>query len=114
MQPLPDKNTILSAVAAFLAGASKKDNDPGLKFKLKLAAGLVAMVERELRLEAEHGQAENERLSAHLGVGGELAELNRILVEKIKKEPLDWPATLKLVQENLKAELAVIQPKFEL
>lgn len=113
MQPLPDRNTILSAVAGFLAAASKRTEEPGLGFKLKMASGLVAMAERELRLEATHRQQEQQRLVDFLGVTGEVEELNSRLVQKIKSEELDYRSTLALVKQNLKAELAVIQPRFD-
>lgn len=113
MQPLPDKNTILTAVAGSLAASAQRSEQPGLSFKLRLAAGLVAMTERELRLETGHRQAEKSRLAAYLETEGELESLNALLVERIKNHEIDWPATVALVKENLKAELAVIQPKFD-
>jgi hypothetical protein len=61
---------------------------PGLSgdkwFNLKVAANLLATIERELRLGPEANAAERARLAALLGTEDTLEALNRMLAEAIR------------------------------
>ena len=52
MQDIPDKATLLASVRRFLkADLAAGIADPGLRFRVLIAANLLGVVERELGLE---------------------------------------------------------------
>lgn len=90
----PDKREILAGVAAFLKGpAADGVSDKGVAFKLRLAAGLLEMVERELEGPVEL-------------TGGEL-------LEAALHSPVN-PALVANLRHSLAAELKVVAPHFDL
>src|SRR5436305_12846119 len=70
---LPDPPALLEAVREFLADEVEPELDGRLRYHLKVAINVLAIVERELRLEGEHAARPSERL-ARLGFGSD-AEL---------------------------------------
>lgn len=75
---LPDPATLLEAVREFLSDELEPELDGRLRYHLKVAINVLAIVERELRLGDEHSTRHRERLG-RLGFGtdGELADALR-------------------------------------
>ena len=129
MQNLPDRNVLLQAVAGFLA----KDvvaaiDDRGVAFRVRIAAHLVATVARELTGDEARDEAQVVRLATALDatvpIGLEtrderhqiLRALEIDLARRIRQTDPDSDAALglrRLVQEDLKARLKVVNPRFD-
>lgn len=112
----PDKETLLEAVAQFLALELKGAvADPRLAFRVLIAAHLTATVAAELRGGAQQDAAELARLQKLLpGVDGDLRALNRELAARLRDGRLDGAAALAHLQETLAEKLRVVSPRFEL
>jgi hypothetical protein len=59
---LPDPPTLLEAVREFLERELEPELDGRLRYHLKVAINVLAIVERELRLGPEHAQHHEQRL----------------------------------------------------
>ncbi|HEY1591524.1 MAG TPA: DUF6285 domain-containing protein [Solirubrobacteraceae bacterium] len=59
---LPDPPTLLEAVREFLADEIEPELDGRLRYHLKVAINVLAIVERELRLTPEHERRHRQRL----------------------------------------------------
>lgn len=59
---LPDPPTLLEAVREFLETEIEPGLEGGLRYHLKVAVNVLAIVERELRLGEEHAARHRERL----------------------------------------------------
>jgi hypothetical protein len=70
---LPDPAALLEAVREFLSDEVEPELEGRLRYHLKVAANVLAIVERELRLGDEHAARHRERLE-RLGFGSD-AEL---------------------------------------
>lgn len=130
MQNLPDRNVLLQAVAGFLA----KDvvpavGDRAVAFRVRIAAHLVATVARELMGEEQADFDQTLRLAnaldATVPVGLEtrderhhvLRGLEAALLERVQAAGPDTEQALALrrvLQEELKARLKVVNPRFDL
>jgi hypothetical protein len=75
---LPDPPSLLEAVREFLADEVEPELEGRLRYHLKVAVNVLAIVERELRLGDEHAARHRERL-ARLGfqTDAELADAIR-------------------------------------
>ena len=60
---LPDPPALLEAVREFLTGEVEPELDGRLRYHLKVAVNVLAIVERELRLAPEHEARHQERLT---------------------------------------------------
>jgi Domain of unknown function (DUF6285) len=60
---LPDPPALLEAVREFLAGELEPELEGRLRYHLKVAINVLAIVERELRLGPEHAARHRDRLS---------------------------------------------------
>ncbi|HEY2160067.1 MAG TPA: DUF6285 domain-containing protein [Solirubrobacteraceae bacterium] len=69
---LPDPPALLEAVREFLADEVEPELDRRLRYHLKVAINVLAIVERELRLGDEHAVRHRERL-ARLGFDSDAA-----------------------------------------
>lgn len=129
MQDAPDRQTLLAGVAMFLAGqvepALKAPGaNPGLAFRSRIAAHLVATVGRELAFEEQHDAAELDRLCALLAEPGpsltgearrEAIRAHRAtLAHKLRADqPIDEAATRAALMATLRDQLQVVQPRFD-
>jgi hypothetical protein len=81
LSPAPD---VLATIRAYL----EQEILPGLRddkwFTVKVAANMLATIERELRQAPEADAAERTRLAVLTGAEGTLADLNRVLTEAIR------------------------------
>lgn len=112
MLPSPDALTILQAVSAVLDGTARESQDPALSFKLRLTAGLVAMVGRELA----HPGDEAARLGEFFQSEAPMEELRVRLLEEIEgadPQSPQWQRLTAYVKTDLAHQLKVIQPRFD-
>ena len=130
MQNLPDRNVLLQAVAGFLANdVVPAVGDRGVAFRVRIAAHLVATVARELMGEEAQDEAQVVRLATALDatvpIGLEtrderhqvLRALEIDLARRIRQTDPDSDSALqlrRLVQEDLKSRLKVVNPRFDL
>ncbi|AMR76684.1 DUF6285 domain-containing protein [Cupriavidus nantongensis] len=114
MPDTPHAAELIDAVTAFLRDTAIPGLSGRAAFDARVAANVLDIVARELRLAPAAQAAEHERLRVLLGADGTLAELNRRLCEGIASGRLDattpgladhlWAVTL--------AKLAVDQPGY--
>jgi hypothetical protein len=83
-------------------------------FNVKVAANMLATVERELRQGPAADSAERARLAALTGADGTLAELNRVLAEAVRdgKIATDDPQLLDHLRRTTAAALAINNPQW--
>lgn len=130
MQDLPDRSSLLTAVARFLADDRLKAavRDPALAFRLKIAAHLIESVVREEKSEEAHDAAELSRLEALFALPrsapelatslrrARIAELNRRLATELRAGGTEDFAAR--AHDHLKATLAdklsVTTPRFDI
>lgn len=114
MQDEPTPVELTKAVADFLRNDIAPLISGHQAFKLRVAVNILDLVTRQLAREEGSDAAEVERLRALLGMDGSVAELNRVLAERIAKGEMDL-STLGLA-EHLWAttmdKLAVDQPNY--
>jgi hypothetical protein len=114
MQDEPTPEELTRAVADFL----RNDIAPVLSghnaFKLRVAINALDLVSRQLRLEEGSDAAELGRLSKLLGQPGSLAELNRVLADRIAKGEADLqtPGLSGHLWQTTMDKLAVDQPNY--
>ncbi|MCA9539905.1 MAG: hypothetical protein KC620_13500 [Myxococcales bacterium] len=127
MQDAPDRETLLAELARFLGEQVVPAlRDPGLAFRVRVAAFLAEVVARECAHEEDHDAAELERLCALLGESGEQPEgrtarreainaLDARLVTALRAEPpaIDLDTTRAALMAILRDRLAVVQPRFD-
>ena len=130
MQDLPEKSSLLDAIASFLDREVRpKISDPAIAFRVRIAAHLASLVAREIREEDAHDIAEIDKLSTLLGhtAGTDppptraeraraITDLEQQLVKRIATGMLDDKAILRLsagLRVILQNKLAVSQPKFD-
>ena len=104
----PDPSALLEAVREFLTDELEPQAEGRLRYHLKVAANVLAIVERELRLGAEHAAAHRERLG-RLGFDSAAA-----LAEAIRSGALD--ARLEELERELREmvvdKLTVARPGY--
>lgn len=127
MQDIPDKATLINAVRRFL----KEDlatvvSDPGLRFRVLIAANLLGVVAREMTLEHAHHDAEVTRLAELLadldadalkavqGDAPRRAALAPLYASLLQGEGQGDEALFKHIKATLAEKLAVINPRFDL
>jgi hypothetical protein len=109
LSPAPD---MLATIRAYL----EQEILPGLRddkwFNVKVAANMLATVERELRQGPEADAAEQARLAALTGAEGTLADLNRVLAESIRDGSIatDDPRLLDHLRRTTADALAINNP----
>ena len=111
LSPAPD---LLATIRAYL----EQEILPGLRddkwFNVKVAANMLATVERELRQGPEADAAERARLAALTGAEGTLSDLNRVLAEAIRsgKIATDDPRLLDHLRRTTANALAINNPQW--
>ena len=124
MQDLPDKTSLVEAVARLLSDErlKKEVRDPALAFRLKIATHVLETVAREHKLAPAHDASELTRLEALLGPGegttteAKIVELNRTLAKRLRAgdEPQAFLARAHAhLKQTLIEKLAVTQPRFD-
>lgn len=88
-QDRPSASQLLLAVRDFLEQELLPETTSGRAFKLRVAANILGIVERELRLSPVTDVEEHVHLEALLGQSGELDALQRELCARIRDGSLD-------------------------
>lgn len=114
MQDEPTPEELIKAVADFL----RNDIAPLITghhaFKLRVSINALDLVGRQLKLEQGSNAAEAARLSQILGTQGSLAELNRVLADRIASGEVDLqtPEVAEHLWRTTMDKLAVDQPNY--
>ncbi len=114
MQDEPTPEELIKAVADFL----RSDIAPAISghnaFKLRVSINALELVTRQLTLESRSDAAEAARLSRLLGMQGSLAELNRMLADRIANGEIDLqtPGLADHLWQTTMDKLAVDQPNY--
>ncbi len=114
MQDQPTPSEVIGAVATFLKTVVTAETTGATSFQARVAANALEMMRRQLDLSPAADAAEQQRLTALLGHGGDLLALNTELSQRIAAGQMDlttpglsdhlWATTL--------AKLAVDQPTY--
>jgi hypothetical protein len=114
MQDEPTPTELIKAVADFL----RNDIAPAISghnaFKLRVSINALDLVTRQLALEQGSDAADARRLSELLAMQGSLAELNRVLADRIATGEVDLqtPDLAEHLWQTTMAKLAVDQPNY--
>ena len=114
MQDQPTPGEILAAVARFLREVVAPETAGHTSFQARVAANALEMMRRQLDLAPAAEAAEQARLAALLGVGGDLAQLNAELSRRLAAGELDLatPGLAEHLWATTLAKLAVDQPTY--
>ncbi len=127
MQDRPTYAELLAAVRRFLEADVVPRLEGPLKFHARVAANVVAIVEREMETEDEQLRAEAERLAGLLGAAETLAPdrssrrdaIRRLTVDLCRRirngdaDTGDWrTAVLAHTRATVREKLAVANPKY--
>ncbi len=120
MQDPPTWQQLLSAVDAhFQQELIPSIDDPGLRFRARIAANLLSVVARELELGPRQAADERQRLVALLGGEAELAglpELTLRLIDRVRAGDFDDGPEQTRLMAHLRAtateRLRIANPKF--
>jgi hypothetical protein len=107
LHDLPSAAQLLEAVREFLTEDVMNSTEGRVRFHARVAANVLAIVERELELGAAQRLRHREQL-ARLGVLSE-AELARAIRDGALDDRLD--EVLAVVRETVRAKLAVANPR---
>jgi hypothetical protein len=127
MQDRPEKEVLLDALANFLIQQVRPAvSDPGLNFRVLIAANIAVQVAAEIRGEEAQDAAELRRLRellADVPVSGDLATrsgqqaatkvLNHALAERLKLGTVDFAKATEHLKQTLIEKLAVNNPRFD-
>ena len=103
---LPDPAALLEAVREFLSDEVEPELDGRLRYHLKVAINVLAIVERELRLADEHAARHRERLE-RLGFESDAELADAIRAGALDDRLQDVAGELKLMVAD---KLAVARP----
>ena len=114
MQDEPTPEELIRAVADFLGNDIAPQLSGHDAFKLRVSINALDLVTRQLTLEQGSNASESARLSRLLGMQGTLAELNRVLADRIAKGELDLqtPGVADHLWQTTMDKLAVDQPNY--
>jgi hypothetical protein len=114
MQDEPTPTELIKAVANFLRADITPQISGHAAFKLRVAINALDLVTRQLSLQDGSDAAEAASLSALLGVQGSLADLNRMLADRIAsgEADLQTPGVKDHLWQTTLAKLAVDQPNY--
>src|SRR4051812_36175560 len=112
MQDEPTPEELIKAVADFLRDEIAPQLSGHAAFKLRVSINALDLVTRQLALAQASDAAETARLSQLLGIQGTLAELNRVLADRIAKGEADLqtPGLSDHLWQTTMDKLAVDQP----
>ena len=127
MQDRPEKEVLLDALANFLIQQVRPAvSDPGLNFRVLIAANIAMQVAAEIRGEETQDAAELTRLRellADVPIAGDLTtrsaqlaatkQLNRELSERLKRGTVDFAKATAHLKQTLIEKLAVGNPRFD-
>ena len=116
LQPRPTAAELLEAVREFLERDVVGVDEPSARvgFHARVAANVLAIVERELTLGPDLETADHGRLRDLLGYEGSLAELHTELARAIRGGALDArrDEVVAVLHESVRAKLLVTNPRY--
>jgi hypothetical protein len=114
MQDEPTPEELIKAVADFLRDDIAPQVSGHAAFKLRVSINALDLVTRQLALAPASDAAEAKRLEQLLGMQGTLAELNRVLADRIARGEADLqtPGLSEHLWQTTLAKLAVDQPNY--
>jgi hypothetical protein len=108
----PNKTDVLAGVATFLGGTvAKSIEDPGLRFRVKIAAHLLGQIAREVASDPVRLAAEHRVLEVLLGAVDDQEEALLSYIESTDVGELVGLAGA--LRQAMKPDLAVIDPRFD-
>ncbi|MBW1786059.1 MAG: hypothetical protein JRK53_05480 [Deltaproteobacteria bacterium] len=110
----PDTRDLVEAVREFLETRVMPAVDEHAAFHTRVAANVLAIVERELDLGPDLDAEERERLRHLLGKEGTLSELNRELCLQIREGALDYhdPALVEHLYKTTLGRMSIDNPRY--
>lgn len=114
MTDQPSASELLTAVQDFLTQHAMPKLDAHTAFHARVAANVLAIVQRELEQGPSKDAAERARLRELLGEDGELDTLNRRLCERIRTRDFtgETPGLIEHLRAVTDAKLAIDQPSY--
>ena len=115
MEDRPTAAELLEAIWKALDEEVLPLTDFAVQHKVRVAANLCKIIERELRLGPPAAESERVALAALLGQTGTLPELNAALTAKLLTADAAFlPGALDVVMDAVVAKLSVDKPGYEL
>ena len=110
-QYLPDINDLLKSVQQYVRTLSTKLQG-GDKYDALVAAYLLGICERELRVGPSFNEEEKEDLTNFLKSEGSAEDLHKVLCDRIREGKLDgdWDELLELVLDQTVSNVSVVRP----
>lgn len=114
MMDQPSILELVDAVRAFLEERAMPELKGHTAFHARVAANALGIVSRELRLGAQLGAEEKQRLVQLLGQDGSLEELNRALCRHIREGTigLETPGLKEHLTAMTRGKVEVDQPNY--
>lgn len=116
MHDRPDAQELLAAIADLLERDVMPALSGGLEYRVRVAANLARILEREARLGPALLERERELLEALVGPGESVLALNARLVEQLRSGDLDLDferRALAALSEIARGKLAIARPGYE-
>lgn len=117
MQDRPDSAELLEAIATTLEHEVMPALGGGLEYRVRVAANLARILEREIRLGPEALERERLLLEDLVGPGGGVLDLNARLVARLRSGDADddfEQRALTALREIARAKLAITRPGYEI
>ena len=114
MEDRPDSAALLDAVEALLRDEIVLALDGALSYHARVAASVVAIVARQLRLGPRAAADEQTRLATLLGQDGDLAAQTATLAARLRDGTLAFeaPGVADHLWATTRAKLAIDQPRY--
>lgn len=116
MQDRPDAAELLAVIAQTLEREVMPALDRALEYRVRVAASLARIVERELRLAPELLARERSLLESLVGPGENVLELNARLAARLRSGATDVEFERRaqlLLAEVARGKLAIARPGYE-
>lgn len=118
MKYRPDDAELLDAIAALLEEEVMPAVGPGLQHKVRVAANLVRILQRQQALESPARQREHDALAALLGGGGDNGDVRELRAELDRRlrqgdAGLDDRAVWDLLVAVARDDLAAAKPGYD-
>lgn len=116
MHDRPDAVELLAAIADLLEREVMPALSGGLEYRVRVAANLARILEREARLGPELLERERELLEALVGPAENVLALNARLVERLRSSDVDLDferRALAALGEIARGKLAIARPGYE-
>lgn len=115
MKYRPDDGELLDAIASLLEEEVMAAVGPGLQHKVRVAANLARILQRQQALEPGALERERAGLAALLGQGGDVRELRAELDRRLRRDPPDLDPTVvwDLLVAVARDDLASAKPGYD-